>query len=80
MHQMMVGLCLHVPSLSDSCSEALTASLHIATVILEKPDIRSPSFTASSTSMSGGNTLLTNPNERASSADILSPICLGRPE
>ena len=57
---------IHVPSLSGSCSAALTVSLHIATTILEKPEIRSPSFTASSTRSLGGKTLLTSPESRAS--------------
>ena len=40
---------------------------------LERPDILSPSFTASSTSCAGGKTLLTRPAVWASWADILSP-------
>uniref|UniRef100_A0A182KI76 Uncharacterized protein n=1 Tax=Anopheles christyi TaxID=43041 RepID=A0A182KI76_9DIPT len=62
------------PSFSDISYAELTASLHRRTISGEKVEIFSPSFTASSTSLSAGTTLLTSPERSASSAVIMLPV------
>ncbi len=62
-----------IPCSRGKLSAALTASFAMPTMILDRPEIFSPSFTASPTTSSGGSTLLTSPALSASWADMRSP-------